>query len=89
MFCSALPDLTNGVITYATDTIAPFDYLTTATYRCNSGYGPGSSPMGLTRICGTAGEWTGTVVTCDRKGIQNIIKISENALQLLCVAKIF
>ena len=67
VFCSLLPDLANGVITYASDTTDPFDYLTTATYSCDSGYGLGAAQMGVTRTCGTMGEWTGSSVTCDRK----------------------
>ncbi|XP_064387965.1 uncharacterized protein LOC135336171 isoform X3 [Halichondria panicea] len=65
VFCSLLPDLANGAITYGSDTTAPFDYLTTATYSCDSGYGLGVAPMGFMRTCGTIGEWTGSDVTCD------------------------
>ncbi len=72
VFCSLLPDLANGAITYGSDTTAPFDYLTTATYSCDSGYGLGVAPMGFMRTCGTIGEWTGSDVTCDRKLICHV-----------------
>ncbi len=36
--CPALPDITNGAIVYSTDTLAPYDIGTVATYSCNEGY---------------------------------------------------
>ncbi len=65
VFCPMLPDPANGVITYLSDIDAPFDYLTTATYSCNVGYGLSDSSS--IRICGNTGEWSGVVPECNRK----------------------
>ena len=68
--CSALPAVENGMVTYSSDTTEPYDYRTTATYQCDSGYeltggdtvrtctGDGSSPVG---------QWNGTAPTCTGK----------------------
>ena len=65
--CSALPAIENGMITYSSDITQPYDYETTATYQCDSGYeltggddertctGDGSSPVG---------QWNGTALVC-------------------------
>ncbi len=63
--CPMLLDPLNGVITYAVDTTAPFNYQTTATYSCNTGYG--LSSISAVRICGNTEEWSGTAPTCNRK----------------------
>ena len=59
------------MITYFSDTTEPYDYGTTATYQCDSGYeltggdtvktctGDGSSPMG---------QWDGSAPHCTGKG---------------------
>ena len=36
--CESLGSFGNGVITYRTDRMSPFDFGTTATYSCNEGY---------------------------------------------------
>ena len=50
-----------------TDTMAPFDYQTTATYTCDVGFGLLGGD--LLRICvGSSsgpGEWSGTAPTCE------------------------
>ena len=51
---------------YATDTTAPFNYQTTATYSCNAGY---EMSVGDTvRTCSGSlegdGYWTGTALIC-------------------------
>ena len=70
--CSLLGTLANGMITYDPDTTPPFDFETTATYSCDTGYG--LSPSGTSfRSClgspiGGGGQWTGRdSATCDRK----------------------
>ena len=62
-------DLTNGVIVYASDTTAPYDFGTTATHSCNSGY----CLVGVeVRTCGGDGSsvtsgWDSIDPTCERK----------------------
>ena len=65
--CSALPNTENGDIAYSGDTTEPYDYGTTATYQCDSGYeltggdtvrtctGDGSSQVD---------QWNGTAPIC-------------------------
>ena len=65
--CPALLTVGNETIVYSSDITEPYDYGTTATYQCNSGYeltgedtvrtctGDGSSPMG---------HWSGTASNC-------------------------
>ena len=64
--CSTLAPPMNGMITYATDTTAPFDYQTTATYSCDAGYG--LSVGDTVRTCSGSlegdGYWTGTAPIC-------------------------
>ncbi len=64
--CTSLAIPTNGIITYATDTIAPFNYQTMATYSCVAGYG--LSGGDTVRTCETAsggGSWVGSAPTCE------------------------
>ncbi len=65
--CASLTAPNNGMITYATDTTAPFDYQTTATYSCNPGYGlsGGDTVRTCTGLADSSGEWTGTAPTCE------------------------
>ena len=65
--CTRLILPTNGIISYATDITAPFDYRATATYSCDPGYG--LSGGDTVRTCfdspdGVGGEWTGTAPIC-------------------------
>ncbi len=64
--CSTLAPPMNGMIIYATDTTAPFDYQTTATYSCDAGYG--LSVGDTVRTCSGSlegdGYWTGTAPIC-------------------------
>ena len=65
--CSALFAIENGTITYSNNITDPYDYETTATYQCDSGYeltggdtvrtctGDGSSPVG---------QWNGSPSVC-------------------------
>ncbi len=67
--CSSLTAPTNGDISYATDTSAPFDFETIVTYRCNNGFGLSSGDRARTCI-GTplgGGVWSGVAPTCDGK----------------------
>ena len=65
--CSSLVAPTNGMITYATDTTAPFDYQTTATYSCISGFGLSGGDRVRTCVSSSAGpgEWSGIEPTCE------------------------
>ena len=64
--CSSLSPPTNAIINYATDTISPFDYRTTATYVCDSGFGLSGGNRVRTCVGSSAGpgEWNGTAPTC-------------------------
>ena len=71
--CPALPAIENGMSVYSSDTTEPYDYGTTATYQCDSGYeltggdtvrtctGDGSS---------AEGQWNGTAPACLGKGLR-------------------
>ena len=68
--CPALADLTNGTIVYASDTIAPYDFGTTATHSCDPGYSFDDDE--LIRTCvgdgsSITGEWDMSEPTCERK----------------------
>ena len=66
--CPALPTVKDAVVTYST--MSQYDYGTTATYQCDSGYeltggdtlrtctGDGSSPVG---------QWSGAAPVCTGK----------------------
>ncbi len=67
--CSDLPAPDNGRVSYSTGTIVPYDFGTTATYICDTGFG---LVGGATRSCSgnsstVDGTWTGTVPTCQGK----------------------
>ena len=64
--CPSL-SLTNGVITYATDSIPDFEIGTVATHSCDPGFGLVGD---MTRTCmnaGLFGVWSGSAPTCERK----------------------
>ena len=66
--CPALADLTNGAVVYASDMTDPYDFGTTATYSCNSGYSLVGDEV---RTCGgdgssITGEWDLSEPTCER-----------------------
>ncbi len=66
--CINLNAPTNGIITFSAGTTAPYDYQTTATYSCNTGYG--LSGKDSVRTClgsttGVGGEWSATAPTCE------------------------
>ncbi len=67
------------MITYTTDTMAPFDYQTTATYTCDVGFGLLGGD--LLRICvGSSsgpGEWSGTAPTCEGIRYGNVFLFSS------------
>ena len=67
--CDHLPDPVNGDISFYSDTTAPFDFGTNATYSCDSGFG--LSGEDTVRTCdgeGSSpnGDWDGTAPTCER-----------------------
>ncbi len=57
------------MITSASDTTAPFDYQTTATYSCDSGLGLTSGDVVrscvFSRTSSIGGDWSGTAPTCE------------------------
>lgn len=65
--CDNLPTPPNGIRTFEPDTTSPFDYQTTVTYNCNTGFG--LSGGNRVRSCqGSSlgpGEWTGTAPNCE------------------------
>ncbi len=67
IMCSSLTEPTNGDIEFATDTTAPYNFGTEATYSCEEGY---DVVMGnTTRTCdgdGTTimGSWTDQTPSC-------------------------
>ncbi len=66
MVCPSLTAPMNGLITYATDTTSPFDYQTTATYSCDTGYGLSGDDSARTCVSsGGPGEWNGIELTCE------------------------
>ena len=67
--CSDLPLLINGVIVFSTDTTAPFDYLTTATYNCDIGYGLSGGDTVRNCVGSNQGgeKWNGTAPVCQGK----------------------
>ena len=67
--CPSLVKLMNGDIVYASDTTAPYDFGTTATHSCNSGYSLVGDEV---RTCGGDGssltdEWDMIEPACERK----------------------
>ena len=67
--CSALPELTNGTIVYASDMTAPYDFGTTATHSCVSGFNLAGDEV---RTCdgdgsSITGEWDLNEPDCERK----------------------
>ena len=67
--CPALTDVTNGAIVYTSDTTAPYNFGTTATHSCNSGYSLVGDKI---RTCGgdgsnLTGEWDLSEPTCKRQ----------------------
>lgn len=80
--CSALNVPTNGRIAYATDTVAPFMFGTTATYSCNSGFALVGNTV---RSCGgndtvTVGSWSGSDPTCQGKFTMVLLCLTSEAL---------
>ena len=74
--CANLPDLANGTVVYSPDTNFPFEFMTVATYVCDSGFGLIGTE---TRTCdhddsSPNGKWTGMAAFCDGK---------ENACSLI------
>ena len=59
--CPLLDALVNGQIMYDPDMTAPFDFGTTATYSCDSGYGLSGGTS--VRTCESEG-WSGSAPTC-------------------------
>ena len=66
------------MITYASDTTAPFDYQTTATYSCDSGLGLTSGDVVrscvFSRTSSIGGDWSGTAPTCEGMIVHATVK---------------
>ncbi len=74
--CSRLTDPSNGVITYTTDTTAPFNYQTTATYSCDNGFRLSAVGNTIRNCVGSTagpGEWSGAAPFCE--GILTLTKL--------------
>ncbi len=63
VMCPQLTQPTNGTITYATDMSPDFDFLTIATYSCNTNFAlvEGDS----IRQCSGDNTWNGTAPSCE------------------------
>ena len=66
--CSSLSAPLNGSITFVVDTTPTFDFMTAATYKCDSGFALSGGDE--VRICEEGliegvGEWSGTKPICD------------------------
>ena len=93
--CNSLLALANGMITYATDTNAPFDYQTTASYSCSSGYGLSGGDRVRTCVGSSAepGEWSGTAPTCEGQFLScmhclyRIANLLHTNLRIKCLNK--
>ena len=89
--CPELSSPTNGLIAFATDTDAPFDYQTTATYSCNTGFGlsAGDSVRICTASLSGGGEWSGSPLTCEgneyKSGKRSTLIAVLSAQQLVVV----
>ena len=64
-----LADISNGYVAYASGSSSPRPFRDVASYECDTGYSPSHR---TSRVCGgdglsPVGEWSGTVVTCNRK----------------------
>ena len=67
----------NGQLSYAPDTIAPYDFGTVATHVCDTGFGIVGS---MTRTCervgiSPVGAWSGSATTCDGKRHSFYVKL--------------
>ncbi len=67
--CPSLTTPLNSLITYSPDTTPPYDYLTTATYECTTGYGLTGGDKLRACIGSTAVDdgWTGDAPSCTSK----------------------
>ncbi len=67
--CTSLIAPSNGDIDFVTDTTEPFDYQTTATYSCTTGYKLLLTAGDRVRICigsnAGPGEWSGAAPNCE------------------------
>lgn len=61
--CPALPPAVNARIAYSAE--PPYAPTVTATYSCNTGYGPNGG--GVLRTCANDGTWNGDALICNRK----------------------
>ncbi len=65
--CFSLPVPDNGAIIFANDTISPFDYETTATYSCSTGFALVNGARVRTCVGSSTGpgEWSGAGPFCE------------------------
>ena len=67
IMCSALPSISNGVITYDPDTPSPYNFGTTATHTCNTGFFLEGAQLRTCEGDGsltTSGRWSATAPAC-------------------------
>ena len=83
--CPALPDFTNGEISYSMGGPAEFPDTTVATYSCNTGYVLEGEPD---RVCNvpvgaTTGEFGGVVPSCVRKFLPKYFRNTNRIFAIL------
>ncbi len=85
--CPNLIEPDNGFITFAADTTSPYDYLTMATYGCDTGYGlSGGEERVRTCVLSSfgGGEWSGNAPSCE--GVQTLTMLSQPSNYLLILS---
>ena len=75
-FCSDLPSLTNGDITYNRGTTNNRPVNTMATQSCSNGY-IFSRDSGNTRVCVLGDRWSGSALTCIGEHTVLLLEISS------------
>ncbi len=79
--CSDVPTISNGVIVYSSDTTEPYNYGTTATYECDTGYEltSGNKKRNCTKSgLNSEGIWNGIMPTCSGIVVCEFIGICHN-----------
>ena len=90
IMCPDLSEPDNGFVTFAVDTSSPYDYLTMATYGCNTDYGLSSGENVRTCVLSSigGGEWSGNAPSCE--GVQKLMIIATysnyNYVNSICTA---
>ena len=78
IMCSALSSISNGVITYNPDTSSPYDFGTTATHTCNTGFFLEGAQLRTCEEDGsltTSGRWSATTPACSGNDYKVILVV--------------